>query len=510
MKNISRRDFLKVAATLSAGSLVSTLPALRGLKAQSDKPNIIVLVLDAMSARNLSVYDYPRNTTPGLERIAERATVYHSHYSAGNFTTSGASSMLTGLYPWTHRGINLSGKVNQNFVDHNIFTLMQGEYYCAAFSQNYLADVLLDQFQSGIDRHIPSPSFSEESDRPLLGQYFPRDPVAAYYGLDDYLFSGGLSRKGSIPSVPIFGFLNRLVRQNQDFYRPLPDYPYGLPYNSSYNYENSVAFAGVRDEIIDLAGQHSPFLSYFHMYSPHEPYTPRKEFIDIFPEIEFPYKKPTRFSMLDLSQKTIVSRRKTYDEYVANVDFEIEKLVNALEDSGVLKNSYLVITADHGELFERGEHGHVTRFLYDPVVHIPLLVLVPGQKKRRDIFHSTSNIDLLPTFLNLAGKESSVNLQGKILPGLGGSEVVRSLFLMEAKECSSFGNLGHGITVSMVKGDLKLIYYTGYPKHPDTFELYNLRDDLEEMKDLYLLDLVTASQMKEELLDNFEENRKIV
>ena len=121
MSNLSRRDFLKVAAAISAGSLLSAVPTLGKLKAQGQKPNIIILVFDAMSARNLSVYGYPRNTTPGLERIARRALVYHSHYSAGNFTTSGVASMLTGLYPWTHRGINLSGLVNRKFVKNNIF-----------------------------------------------------------------------------------------------------------------------------------------------------------------------------------------------------------------------------------------------------------------------------------------------------------------------------------------------------------------------------------------------------
>ena len=509
MKSISRRDFLKAAMALSAGSLLSMTPALRGLKAQSDKPNIIVLVFDAMSARNLSVYGYPRSTTPGLERIAGRATVYHSHYSAGNFTTSGTASMLTGLYPWTHRGINLSGMVHKEFAEHNIFSLIGDEYYCTAFSQNYLADVLLGQFQSDIDRHIVTPSFYDQLDHPLLGQYFPRDPVSAYYGLDDYLFSGGIDRVGSVPSAPIFGFLNKLARKDQDFNRALPDYPYGIPNNTFYSYENEVAYAGVLDEILNLSSQQNPFLAYFHMFSPHEPYRPRKEFTDIFPEMDFPYKAPTKFSTLDIPNKSILWRRKTYDEYVANVDFEIEKLVNALEESGVLKNSYLILTADHGELFERGEYGHVTRLLYEAVVHIPLIVIAPGQKSRRDIHYPTSNIDLLPTLLHIANKKPPISLEGKILPGLGGSEEARSLFSMEAKECSAFGGLANGATISMIKGGHKLIYYTGYPKRPDTFELYDLKHDIDEMKDLYSLDLVTASQMKEELLDTFETNRKI-
>ncbi len=373
-----------------------------------------------MSARNLSVYGYPRNTTPGLERIAERALVYHSHYSAGNFTTSGVASMLTGLYPWTHRGINLSGLVNRKFVNQNIFSMMPDDYHCAAFTQNYLADVLLSQFQSGIDRHIPFPSFFEKADRPLLAQYFPNDPVATYYGLDDYIFSGGISREGSIPSAPFLGFLNKLAHADDDFYHPLPDYPYGLPYNSSYNYDNRVAFAGVRDVIFDLADRDSPFLSYFHMYSPHEPYTPHRDFVDIFPEIEVPFKRPTKFSTLDIPHEAILARRKRYDEYVASVDFEIEKFVNSLDEAGVLDNTYLIITADHGELFERGEHGHVTRLLYDAVIHIPLLILVPGQKSRRDIFHPTDSVDLVPTLLKISGgNPRGVGWKNPARPGRG-------------------------------------------------------------------------------------------
>jgi len=296
---------------------------------------------------------------------------------------------------------------------------------------------------------------------------------------------------------------------DQDFNRALPDYPYGIPNNTFYSYENEVVYAGVLDEILNLSSQQDPFLAYFHLFSPHEPYRPRREFTDIFPEMDFPFKRPTKFSTLDIPNESILWRRKTYDEFVADVDFEIEKLVNALEDSGVLKNSYLILTADHGELFERGEYGHVTRLLYDAVAHIPLIVIAPGQKSRRDIYHPTSNIDLLPTLLQIAGKKPSTNLEGKILPGLGGSEESRSLFSMEAKECSSFGSLANGATISMIKGEHKLIYYTGYPKRPDTFELYNLKEDMDEMKDLYLLDLVTASQMKKELLDTFEANRKL-
>jgi arylsulfatase A-like enzyme len=147
--------------------------------------------------------------------------------------------------------------------------------------------------------------------------------------------------------------------------------------------------------------------------------------------------------------------------------------------------------------------------LYDAVIHIPLVVLAPGQTSRRDIFQPTSSVDLVPTLLSLAGRESPATVEGRPLPGLGGDEDARSLFSVEAKECSAFGDLGKGVTLSLIKGEHKLIYYTGYPKRPDTFELYNLGDDIEEMTDLYLQDTETASLMREELLDSFEARRKI-
>lgn len=101
MTKLSRRDFLKFIPAVSASLVLSNrYPSLVSASQQlTEKPNIILLVLDAMSARNLSLYGYGRETTPHLSRLAERATVYHSHYAAGNYTTPGTASILTGMYP---------------------------------------------------------------------------------------------------------------------------------------------------------------------------------------------------------------------------------------------------------------------------------------------------------------------------------------------------------------------------------------------------------------------------
>ena len=81
MSGFSRRDFLKLSSVLSGAWAVSRLSPLSLPSAGSpgSLPNILIIVFDAMSAKNLSLYGYHRKTTPNLERFAQRATVYNQH-----------------------------------------------------------------------------------------------------------------------------------------------------------------------------------------------------------------------------------------------------------------------------------------------------------------------------------------------------------------------------------------------------------------------------------------------
>ncbi len=99
MSNVSRRSFLKLVGAAAPAVLfpAASMWAEKNLyQGDSSKPNVIILLFDAMSARDLSVYGYPRPTSPNMERFAERATVYHSHNSGGNYTVPGTASLLTG------------------------------------------------------------------------------------------------------------------------------------------------------------------------------------------------------------------------------------------------------------------------------------------------------------------------------------------------------------------------------------------------------------------------------
>jgi arylsulfatase len=176
--------------------------------------------------------------------------------------------------------------------------------------------------------------------------------------------------------------------------------------------------------------------------------------------------------------------------------------VDQLEASGILDNSYFVVTSDHGELFERGENGHNTFLLYDSIIHIPLLISTPRRRIRQDFHGRTSNIDLLPTLLNMTGKGIPSSLQGRLLPGFGGVEDdTRSVFAVEAKTNSAFGPLKRA-TITLMKENYKIIYYGDYPRYSNVFELYDLHHDMDEKEDLFAKGPAIAALLKEELLDS--------
>ena len=116
----------------------------------------------------------------------------------------------------------------------------------------------------------------------------------------------------------------------------------------------------------------------------------------------------------------------------------------------------------------------------------------------------TNAVDMLPTLAHITGSPVPNWGEGKLLPTLGGEEdMTRSTFSVEAKSNSAFAPLTKA-SIAMYQGTHKMVYYTGYSSE-DSFELYNLEDDPEELQDLYPEGSVLAKTMQEELLDKLNE-----
>jgi len=152
---LDRREFLKLSGLLSLSYAIPRF----GMVPRASQPtpggqNVLLVVFDALSAHQTSLYGYHRQTMPNLDQLAERAIVYHNHFAGGNFTTPGTASLLTGTLPWTHRAINYNGTVDEPYVKKNIFRAFQN-HYRIAYSHNPLVNTLLFQFTEDLDEFIP-------------------------------------------------------------------------------------------------------------------------------------------------------------------------------------------------------------------------------------------------------------------------------------------------------------------------------------------------------------------
>lgn len=480
---ITRRDFLKTASLYALGGVGAYVQSrIHRLNQPGGKPpNIIILLFDALSARNLSLYGYQRQTSPNLARFAERATVYHRHYAAGNFTSSGTASLLTGTYPWTHRAFQQAGVILRKLADHNLFQLIDDPYQKAAFAQNIWVDLFLYQFEKSLDVHIKSTAYSLKEHIHYNDGIWGRDPLITFRAYEDFL-----EQDYGIPGSLYFSFFDKLrtfLETKYEFKELAENYPRGIPNYIKYKlyFALEPVFDGVAEELLHLR---QPFVGYFHLWPPHEPYFPNRRFIGMFDDGWIPTSKPPHLLSLGIPEDALNQARRQYDEYIANLDAEFGRLYDHLHSTGLLDNSYLIVTSDHGQIFERGVEGHVTPLLYEPLIQIPLLISEPGQSARRDIHSPSSCVDVLPTLLKITGDPAPDWLEGNVLSGFGEEETSdHPVFSIEAKQNPARSAITHG-TLAMMRGDYKLIWYLGYPGYDDVYELYNLKSDPEELHDL--------------------------
>jgi arylsulfatase A-like enzyme len=170
-----------------------------------------------------------------------------------------------------------------------------------------------------------------------------------------------------------------------------------------------------------------------------------------------------------------------------------------LEQSGILENTWLVLTTDHGEMFERGIIGHTTPVFYQPMIHIPLVIFPPGQESRVDVYDNTSAIDLLPTLCHLIGQEIPAWAEGIVVPPFSKDSNAhqRDISTIQVEMLDKKGDVS-AATAMLLRDNLKLMWSFGYPEleeEDEIIELYDLAEDPEELSNL-------ASERKS-LVDEF-------
>ncbi len=480
IKPLNRRDFIKLAGTAALASALPTISMAPMREAAPGQMNVIILVYDAFSARHMSLHGYARDTTPNINRLAQKATVFHQHYAGGNFTFPGTSSLLTGTYPWTHRGFNPDYGIDPKFEQQNIFQLFD-QYHRLSYTHNAVAYTLLRQMQDSMDRL-----------KPRQDLYLDRDFVSDLLFVNDedtatISWWQSIVKKGRKGTYSLFfshfyrAYKERILARYADLY------PRGLPNIRDDNFflpEDATNWT--LEQIPELP---QPFLGYFHYLPPHDPFLTRVDFVDTFLNDGFePMKKPQHEFSRGRSHAELAFTRRMYDEYCLLADEEFGRIYHQLEQDGILENSILVLTSDHGEMFERGIEKHYHETLHQPVIQIPLMIFVPGQTERQDIYTATSAVDLLPTLLHLTGQGIPNWIEGQVLPPYSNrqSNPDRAVYAVEAKDSPQYGQIDPA-SLMVVKDGYKLTSYTGWERQKDQdpiVELYQIEDDPEEMNNL--------------------------
>jgi choline-sulfatase len=169
--------------------------------------------------------------------------------------------------------------------------------------------------------------------------------------------------------------------------------------------------------------------------------------------------------------------RDRYDQEIFHTDRWLKTLLDFVAAQPFGEETYVVISADHGEAFgEQGMYKHAFE-LWEVLTRVPLLVCGPGIKAQR-INERRSHIDLVPTFYELLGQPIPTNLSGKSLVGeLTGKEPPRKrepIYLELAEDTHNPPRR------AIIKDDYKLIW--SGPR--DKFQLFNLARDPSEAEEL--------------------------
>lgn len=259
--------------------------------------------------------------------------------------------------------------------------------------------------------------------------------------------------------------------------------------------------ADIVPEALQWLRQHSggPFFLVVHGYDVHTPYSPPEPFRSMFVEDVPP---PTRGFEPNVDQMEAVREavpgdpsrrlpprdlafaRARYDGGVRYADSRVGDFLDGLREMGLLDEIILVLLSDHGEEFQ--EHGSVLHEkLYGTVTRIPLLVRLPDGRPRGRIPTTVEGIDVLPTLLDLTHSEILADVHG------------RSFVPAMREAVSAVGGFAFG--ESPFFGDQRYLVHDGYrviwTLEPESYELYDMKEDPLEQRDLSAADPATLQRM---------------
>lgn len=192
--------------------------------------------------------------------------------------------------------------------------------------------------------------------------------------------------------------------------------------------------------------------------------------------------------------------RKRYDEYIMYCDMLFNSFLDNLSEKIDMSNTIIIFSSDHGENFSHGNNGHRGEFLYEPVISIPLVIKIPGNKKGQKIDFPVEQIDIAPTILEFAGISVPEWMDGRSLVPLlkGESMEYRPIYASYLQKNYSFEQPITKGVIAVRDVDYKLIYYL----EQEESLLFDLKNDPYETQNITGSEPEIKERLKKLITDN--------
>lgn len=327
--------------------------------------NVVLIVIDALRADHLGCYGYPSNTSPNIDNFAKKATLFLDAFSQATWTLPSFASIFTSKYVGQHKVFNTESKLSD--------------------SELTLAETL------------------------------------KIFGYKTAAFTSGV-------------YLNRQFNLSQGF----DEY-----YDISFDLNSQVKF-NLKDNLPRLLtwldnNQNNRFFLFLHIMETHPPlHLPEDGDDNIFDpnyrgkidnlSLSLQLRDKVygdllfdKWKIMKLSNKDTNHVISHYDAAINYVDRYIGKLLAELKERGLIENSIIILTADHGlDLFDHKTLFNYTRQPpYEEIMHVPLIFFYPEiNQGGKNINMPVQLIDLYPTVLELLDIPPNKNIEGKSLVSL--------------------------------------------------------------------------------------------
>jgi arylsulfatase A-like enzyme len=361
-------------------------------RATAEQPNVVVILIDTLRRDHLSGEGYPRQTSPYLDRLADRGARFTGCLSQSSYTKPSVASLLTSTYLSGH------GAGNPNSV-------LSGQHLTVveAFHQAGYRTAMV----------VANPTISEdlgfaqgaELFHTLESLLLPRTRLG--YGLSK------LSERGR--SFPLARTLRSILfALEQRLFRAR-----GAEVLALTAPEVADAFVDWQLTIAD-----GPYFAYLHLMEPHAPYAPPLQMAGRFSSPDEPFvatHPPLTGVFLPFNPSTPLATTarngliRAYDAEIAYTDQVLERLISQIQNRSGPAGTLIAVTSDHGEeMFEHQAWGH-GHSLHRELLEVPLLLIGPGLPQGLTVEQTVELIDLTPTLLELTGVPVPQEMAGRSL-----------------------------------------------------------------------------------------------